>query len=216
MLFIQNKKGMLIAIALLATFAYLSIVPSSLAFADAVGSSDDLISAEETSEAKLSEIGDKYSEGDKLSDEDAAYIRAYAPRVSDNAENLLEPAALNQSSKFSKTKKKFGTTVHVSGSIFSKYEGLPTEHSYGGTINVKKTAGKTPKKIKAKIDCRAYGLMGTNVFVMYKGSVSASKQNSSTLKTQLKKTYTGVVAYCMVEASVVVTTSSGDVFTISD
>ncbi|MDO4854388.1 MAG: hypothetical protein Q4A43_03090 [Coriobacteriia bacterium] len=216
MLFIQNKKSMLVSVILLAILAFFSVAVSSYAYADTADSDDDSTTSEEVIKSKLSEIGDKYSEGDILSDEDAAYVRAHVPEVGDSTESQLEPAALNQSGKFSKTKKKFGTTVHVSGSIFSKYEGLPTEHSYGGTIAVKKTAGKTPRKIKTTITCRAYGLMGTKLLVMYNGSVSASKKNADSLKAQLKKTYTGVVAYCMVEASVSVTTSNGDVFTVSD
>lgn len=152
---------------------------------------------------RLDEINSSYEIGEAFSQEDEDFVLQYATSPRSRA-----------SQSFSVTKTYSNTTVSVSGSI---YHTGTISYSYGGDIAVKKTKGKTPQKYKVTVSCVAYGVVGSDgVGKIYDGSVSASKSNADTFNANLSEDYAGVMVAYDLSAKVRVTTSTGDVFTISD
>lgn len=179
----------------------LCVAFSPAAFASSASADEALTEAQ--IQQRLDEINSSYEIGEAFSQEDEDFVLRYATNPHSRA-----------TQSFSVTKTKYNTTVSVSGSI---YHTGTIAYSYGGDIAVNKTKGQTPKKYKVTVSCVAYGIVGSEgVGKIYDGSVSASKSNADTFNANLNEDYGGVMVAYDLSAKVVVTTSSGDVFTISD
>lgn len=186
-----------ILVAVLALSATLLI--GGVAYADPI----QVYSDEEIAQ-RFHEINSSYEVGEPFDSEDATFVLTYGKKPDDpvpyGSHNVSMSGGL------------YGTNVKVTGSVY--HNGTFT-YTYGGTLVATKTSGATPKKYVTTIGCIAYGVIGeSGIGKIYDGSVSASKQNSNSFTASISKTYNGYMLTYTLEPYVVVTTSSGDVFTI--
>ena len=196
------RISLMLARLFVSTFAGLMVLGAwgtSAAFADPI--------IEETGQEvihRLRAINDRYEVGEPFSAEDAVYVLNYSTKPNDpvpyDSHNVSMSGGL------------YGTNVTVTGSVY--HNGTFT-YTYGGTLVAKKTSGATPKKFVSSIRCTSYGIAGSGgVIKIYDDKVSASKLNSNSFTANLSESYVGYMFSYALDPSVVVTTSSGDVFTI--
>ena len=158
---------------------------------------------------RLKEINARYEVGEEFSADDAQFVKTYAAPAT-------QPAIMtvDSNSTFNKTKTYGKTTVNASGSLFHKGT---FAYIYGGNVKVTTKSETTPKKIKIVIHCTSYGVVGSGgVGKIYDGKVKAAKENSKKFSTDLRGSYSGVAVTYDVDCSVKITTSAGNVFTISN
>lgn len=175
---------------------------------NATNDADQQLSEQEI-QNRLSNIGKKYKVGEKLSTEDANFIKiyAYSHQIAPFAQSLAK------SKGFSRTVKKGGRTVHVSGSLTMSLGAV--SNRFGGHYTTKITKGKSAR-IKNSVTIDVYGALGSSGWIgkVYHGSVSHTNPNGKTNTLNNYKHFTAVSLYGYIQASVTISYKSGS-FTIN-
>lgn len=192
-------KALRVSLLALASVLFVGILGSGLAYADPVAEMTDQEILQH-----LRSINDKYDVGEPFEAEDATFVLNHATNPNDpvpyGTHNVNMSGGL------------YGTNVTVTGSVY--HNGTVT-YTYGGTLVAKKTSGSTPKKYVTSIRCTSYGIAGSGgVIKIYDDKVTATKLNSNSFTANLSESYVGYMFSYALDPSVVVTTPSGDVFTV--
>lgn len=161
---------------------------------------------------QLEKIGNSYHQGDVLSEEDADFIARYAPRV-DFSEMLFSSFELTSSQgSIYGSRNVYGVSAEIYGNIW--HTGT-FNYNFGGNVTGRIISGQTPKKMKLIISCQSYGLVGGSTVLSYSDSVTNEASYSRTISMSKSKNYSGVAAFYVVQATLDVTTSNGNAFTIN-
>lgn len=151
------------------------------------------------------EIGSEYAPGDKLSDDDAAFVWRYTTH-DDGVRVLRTSANVNVSGSG------YGTSVSLKGTTW--HNGT-FNYNFGGNLTGTVTAGPVPKKMTVTVYCQSYGIVGSSTVLLYSDSVSHTSYNSKTVKMNKSKNYSGVAAFYAINAQIDVTTAAGSGFTVN-
>lgn len=162
-------------------------------------------------EERFQGINATYNLNEPFSDEDAEFIRVYAsPIQSEPGEISINGTA---SGTFSNSRSVYGVSATYSGSVFSTINYL--NHSYGGNVTAKITAGNSKVKgMDLHITNVAYGLIGTSgtyIGIVYNGEITSSTSSNTSYSMNRTKNYSAaLVVYTWTGAYVDIHTTSGD------
>ena len=164
---------------------------------------------------RFEEIADRYSMGDTLSEEDAAFVRQYARRA-DLREQLppgyVPRRAQNGSANVNTSRTMYGVAATLTGSVW--HTGT-VAYTWGATLTGRIASGSTPKKMTVSAKVQAYGLASSDsITLAYTKTLSNTTYGKRTVQMSKSDSYSGVILYYYVTYQLDVTTASSSAFTV--
>ena len=153
---------------------------------------------------RFAQIGNSYEVGDALSDEDAAFVLAYADKS--DVQEVQPRSGTNINKSFTS----YGVTANISGNI---WHNALTVHEWGGNLTGTITSGLTPKHMRVYARVQAYGVGADGtVSLGYSDVLENESFNSRRVSMNQSSSYGGFYPLSYVTSGLVVTTASGDIF----
>lgn len=161
-------------------------------------------------DARFQRIGQTYSPGEELSEQDAAFVKQYAM----HSEDATHPVnrATNGSTNVNSSRTMYGVSANLSGRVW--HSGT-FAYQWGATLTGKITSGSTPKRMTVSAKVQAFGATkSSGLSLAYTHTLSNTSYNSRTVQMSKSDSYAGLVVAYYVTSQLDVTTSSGSSFTV--
>lgn len=145
---------------------------------------------------RLAEIGNKYSIGEFLSDEDADFVRTYASKPSQGPKSNIGIQAVTTGD----WEGAFGT-VELTG--YTTIDIGIINNSISGNMSVRDTEKTYHKSIGSVVELRCFGVFGeggTKIGLVYSKDYSNSSSNSTWNRNTFSDNFVASVAYWNIEA----------------
>ena len=153
---------------------------------------------------RFQQVGQTYSPGEELSEQDAAFVRRYATRPE---------ATPNPGTRASSGSKNVNASRTMYG-VTAKYSGAFT-YQWGATLTGRILSGSTPRSMTVSAKVQAYGATTSGgLSLAYTHTLSNTSYNSRTVQMSKSDSYAGLVVAYYVTSQLDVTTSSGSSFTV--
>lgn len=153
---------------------------------------------------RFSQIDSTYEIGDALSEEDAAFVLAYASRAD------LQKNQTRAGTNINKSFTSYGVTANLSGNI---WHNALAAHEWGGNLTGTITSGSTPKHMRVYAHVQAFGVAADGtVSLGYSKTLDNDSYNSKSVRMNQSSSYSGFFPLSYVTSGLEVTTASGDKF----